>query len=129
MLTNLAVPHLEKTKGNIANISSICGLAVMGTLMSYCISKAAVCQFTKCSAVALAAKGIRVNAIAPSVIESAIHQTIGMKSKEFLNSITKGKTHVLPPADPSNIARGIAYLASEPFVNGIILPIDGGFLC
>lgn len=129
VLTNLAVPHLEKTKGNIINISSICGLAAMETTMSYCISKAAVCQFTKCSAIGLAAKGVRVNAVAPGVIKTPIYETIGMKADEFLDSIAKGKSHILPPADTSNIARGIVYLASEPFVNGIILPIDGGFLC
>lgn len=59
-LTKLAVPHLEKTAGNIVNISSVAGLKAIPNVTSYCISKAALDQFTKCSALDLAPKKIRV---------------------------------------------------------------------
>lgn len=57
-LTKLCVPYLEKTKGNVVNVSSAATCPVQNTL-TYCISKAALDQFTKCSALDLAPKGIR----------------------------------------------------------------------
>lgn len=77
-LTQLAVPHLEKTKGNIVNISSVAGLKPVKDVLSYCISKAALDQFTQCTALDLAGKGIRVNAVNPAVIKTPIFQTVGV---------------------------------------------------
>lgn len=64
-LTKQSVPHLEKTKGNVVNVSSCAGLKASPNLMSYCMTKGAINSFTKCSAIDLAPKGIRVNAINP----------------------------------------------------------------
>lgn len=58
-LTKLAVPHLKKSKGNVLNVSSACGLRVKPNLFAYSISKAAVNQLTKSAALDLAASGIR----------------------------------------------------------------------
>lgn len=52
-LTQLATPHLIKTKGNIVNISSVAGPRQFPNLLSYCMSKAAIDQFTKCVALEL----------------------------------------------------------------------------
>lgn len=68
ILTKLCVPHLAKTKGNIVNVSSIAGLKAVKNVLTYCMSKAALDQFTKCSALDLASKSIRVNSINPAVI-------------------------------------------------------------
>ena len=56
-LTMLATPHLIKTKGNIVNVSSVAGIRSFPGVVSYCVSKAAIDQFTKCVALELAAKG------------------------------------------------------------------------
>lgn len=56
-LTKLAVPHLEKTKGNILNVSSIAGFRIRPNSLAYSISKAAVNQLTKSAALDLASKG------------------------------------------------------------------------
>lgn len=128
VLTNLAVPHLEKTKGNIVNTSSICGLAAYGEFMSYCISKAAVNQFTKCTAIGLAEKGIRANAVAPGITQTPIFAAMGKTADEAFD-MYKHQFLIKRPAEPSEIAAGIAYLATQPFVNGIVLPVDGGFSC
>lgn len=48
VLTNLAVPHLEKTKGNVVNISSVAGLKPAKNFLSYCISKAGLDQVIEC---------------------------------------------------------------------------------
>lgn len=82
-LTKLAVPHLEKTKGNILNVSSACGLRVKPNLFAYCVSKSAVNQLTKSAALDLAPKGIRCNSINPVVIKTSIFETgFGMSSTE-----------------------------------------------
>lgn len=57
VLTSLAVPHLEKTKGNIVNVSSIAAIKAFDMYLSYSVAKAGLNQFTKCSAMVLAPKG------------------------------------------------------------------------
>lgn len=57
-LTALAVPHLIKTKGNIVNVSSVTGLRSFPNCLAYCMSKAAVDQFTRCIALELATKQV-----------------------------------------------------------------------
>ena len=62
-LMQLASPHLIKTKGNIVNISSVTGLRSFPGVLAYCVSKAGLDQLTRCAALELAAKGVRVNAV------------------------------------------------------------------
>lgn len=57
-LTMLAVPHLIETKGNIVNVSSVNGLRSFPGVLSYCMSKSAVDQFTRCIAIELASKQV-----------------------------------------------------------------------
>lgn len=64
-MTQLAVPHLIASKGNIVNISSVCGLRSFEGMLGYCMSKAALDQFTKCTALELIRKGVRVNSVNP----------------------------------------------------------------
>lgn len=59
-ITQRAVPYLAETKGNIVCTSSIAGITVIPNFLAYCMTKAALDQFTKCTAVDLAPKGIRV---------------------------------------------------------------------
>lgn len=60
-----AIPHLEKSKGSILNISSIAGLAPGARMPPYAALKAAVIQYTTTQAAQLARKHVRVNCIAP----------------------------------------------------------------
>ena len=64
-LTMLAVPHLIKTEGSIVNVSSVNGIRSFPGVLAYNISKAAVDQFTRCVALELAPKKVRVNAVNP----------------------------------------------------------------
>lgn len=64
-LTKLAVPHLIKSKGNIVNVSSVAGTRSFANSLSYCVSKAALDQFTRCVALELAPKQVRVNSVNP----------------------------------------------------------------
>ncbi|MCU0238286.1 MAG: SDR family NAD(P)-dependent oxidoreductase, partial [Pyrinomonadaceae bacterium] len=61
-LTNQCVPYLIESKGNIVNVSSVTGTRAFPNVLSYCVSKAAVDQLTRCAALELGPKGVRVNA-------------------------------------------------------------------
>ncbi|KYN13780.1 Tetratricopeptide repeat protein 27 [Trachymyrmex cornetzi] len=129
-LTTLAVPHLIKTKGNIVNISSVNGLRSFPGCLAYCMSKAALDQFTRCVALDLASKQVRVNAVNPGVIVTNLHETSGMDKDQLKNFFERGKqTHALGrTGNVSEVAKTIAFLASDEasFITGATLPVDGG---
>lgn len=131
-LTKLAVPHLEKTKGNIVNTSSVAALQCEANMMSYSMSKAAINAFTKCIALDLASKGIRANAINPSAIRTPIFETVGLSSKEIENILASIKANypVGRVGEVSDTSSAIAFLASDSasFLTGVSLPVDGGAL-
>ncbi|XP_071506213.1 glucose 1-dehydrogenase-like [Diadema antillarum] len=76
-LSKLAAPHLIATKGSIVNVSSICGKRSVPNLLVYNISKNALDHFTRVTAVELASKGVRVNAVSPGLIVTPIHGSFG----------------------------------------------------
>lgn len=131
LLTHLAVPHLGKTKGNVINVSSIGGLRAFDVFTSYCILKAGLDQFTKCAALALASKGIRVNAINPATIRTPIFEVLGVDESNAEHFFEERKREYLVGriGEVSDTSAAIAYLANESFINGILLPVDGGFIC
>lgn len=122
-MTKLCAPYLEQTKGNIVNVSSLIGIRANPEAISTSVSKAALDQFTKCSALNLASKGIRVNSINPAMIQT--RQTdpsdIEEASKYPINRIGK----------VSETSEAIAFLANDKsasFITGLLLPVDGGCL-
>ena len=130
-LTQLAIPYLEKTKGNIVNVSSVAGLRSFANATVYCISKAALDQFTRCVALDLAPKGIRVNSVNPAVIETNFHLNLGMTAEQYQAYLESCKaTHALGRHGKSEeVAEAIAFLASDKsasFLTGTLLPVDGG---
>lgn len=129
-LTKLAVPHLEKTKGNIVNVSSLLGLRASSNYLAYCMSKSALDQFTKCAALDLASRGIRVNALNPGLIKTPIFETSGMPSNavEQFYQLYENKFPVGRLGEVQDTSAAIAYLASEQasFVTGILFSVDGG---
>ncbi|XP_054014989.1 3-oxoacyl-[acyl-carrier-protein] reductase FabG-like [Hylaeus anthracinus] len=129
-LTMLAVPHIRETKGNIVNVSSVCGLRSFPEVLSYCMSKSAVDQFTRCTALELASRQVRVNAVNPGVVITDLHRRSGMTDTElkeyFENS---NKTHALGrTGDVTEVAKAIAFLAHDDasFITGVTLSVDGG---
>lgn len=129
-LTMQAVPYLIKTSGNIVNVSSVCGIRSFPGILSYCMSKAALEQFTKCTALELAAKQVRVNAVSPGVIVTPIHQRSGVTDKAYEEFLEHSKaTHALGrPGTTSEVANVITFLASDKssFITGTTVSIDGG---
>uniref|UniRef100_A0A336ML19 CSON013789 protein n=1 Tax=Culicoides sonorensis TaxID=179676 RepID=A0A336ML19_CULSO len=130
-LTMLAVPHLIKTEGCIVNVSSVNGIRAFSGVLAYCVSKAALDQFTRCVALELAPKKVRVNAVNPGVIVTDIHKRGGMDEQAYQAFLERCKqTHALGrPGTVCEVASAIAFLASNEtagFITGASLPIDGG---
>jgi len=124
------VPHLEKTKGNVVNVSSVTGLRSFPNVLAYCVSKAAVDQLTRCSALELAPKGIRVNAVNPGVVVTNLHRRSGMTEADYEKFLANAKnTHPIGRAgEPAEVADLIYFLASEnaKWITGATYSIDGG---
>jgi NAD(P)-dependent dehydrogenase (short-subunit alcohol dehydrogenase family) len=122
--------HLAKTKGNIVNVSSVTGLRAFPNVLAYCVSKAAIDQLTRCSALELAPKGVRVNAVNPGVIVTNLHKRGGMPESDYKNFLENSKnTHPLGRVGtPSEVAELIYFLASEnaSWITGVTYEIDGG---
>ena len=118
----------NKTKGNIINISSVGGSHTCAGAI-YCASKAALNSLTKNTAYMYMPDGIRVNAIAPGGIKTNISSSMGMPNMDGYN---RAKTVIACSpelGEASEIATAALFLASDDasYVNGVILPVDGGW--
>lgn len=133
LLTQLAVPHLIASKGNIVNISSVVGLRSFPNFLTYCMSKAALDQFTRCVALELAEKGVRVNSVNPGAIDTNIHGYLGFERDSVEYNATMEAFAQMHPmgriGQPEECVNAVAFLANDnlaAFVTGVTLPIDGG---
>lgn len=124
------VPHLQKTEGCIVNVSSVTGTRAFPNVLAYCVSKAGVDQLTRCAALELAPKKIRVNAVNPGVVETNLHKRSGMSEEEYEKFLEHSQaTHPLGRAGkPEEVADLIYFLASEnaAWITGATYEIDGG---
>lgn len=129
-LMNRSVPHLIETKGNIVNVSSVTGIRAFPNVLAYCVSKAGIDQLTKCSALELAPKGVRVNAVNPGVVVTNLHKRSGMDDEKYEAFLEHSKTtHPLGRAgNPEEVAELIYFLASNKagWITGASYEIDGG---
>ncbi|CAG2166481.1 unnamed protein product [Oppiella nova] len=129
-LTHICVEHLEKTKGNVINISSVAALQSGDGASPYHMSKVAMDMFTKCMAAELGPKRIRVNVINPGPIRTEILNAAGLPQDKIdkHNDYFSGVLPLGRVGDPDDIADSILYLASDhaAFVTGTNLISDGG---
>jgi NAD(P)-dependent dehydrogenase (short-subunit alcohol dehydrogenase family) len=130
-LTQLAIPHLIKSEGNIVNISSVAGLRAFAGASAYCMSKAAIDQFTRCLALELALKKVRVNAVNPAVIVTNFHKSMGLDEKAYEEYLEGCKqTHAMGRVGSvEETSHAIAFLANNQtasFITGTCLAVDGG---
>jgi NAD(P)-dependent dehydrogenase (short-subunit alcohol dehydrogenase family) len=125
-----SVPHLAESRGNIVNVSSVTGLRAFPGVLAYCVSKAGLDQLTRCAALELAPKGVRVNAVNPGVVVTEIHKRGGMKEEAYEEFLEHSKvTHPIGRVgSASEVAELILYLASEraSWITGVTYSIDGG---
>lgn len=131
-LTQLAIPYLAKTNGNVVNVSSTAGVKAVPNLLSYCMSKSSLDMFTKCLALEVASRRIRVNSINPAAIKTQIYKTMGIdnEAEQKLFKAYKEKYPLGRVGEVSDTSAAIAYLASDTacFITGVLLPVDGGAL-
>jgi NAD(P)-dependent dehydrogenase (short-subunit alcohol dehydrogenase family) len=124
------VPYLAATKGNIVNVSSVTGLRAFPNVLAYCVSKAGIDQLTRCAALELAHKGIRVNAVNPGVVVTNLHKRGGMGEDDYDKFLEHSKsTHPIGRAGTAEeVAELIAFLASDKagWITGATYAIDGG---
>jgi len=129
-LMRAAAPALGKSRGSIVNVSSVTGLRAFPGVLSYCVSKSAVDQLTRCAALDLAPKGVRVNAVNPGVVVSNLHRRGGMSEESYSAFLARSRdTHPLGrPGDAREIADLIFFLASDDagWITGETISIDGG---
>ena len=121
-----ALPHLLKTRGNIVNVSSVSGLGGDWGLSFYNASKGAITNLTRALAMEFGNRGIRVNAVNPSLTKTEMTDDMmgnAALMAKFAERIPLGRA-----ADPAEIADVIAFLAGHDarFVTGVNLPVDGG---
>ena len=118
----------NKIEGSIINISSIIGNVSMPTSVGYGASKAALNKWTKHAALNLAQYNIRINAVAPGVIEAGMNEDTAVSNPElweyYISNIPLNR-----PGKPDDIANFVLFLASKKaeWITGKIFEIDGGY--
>ncbi len=115
---------MKQRSGSIINISSVVGLSGNPGQVNYSASKAGMIGMTKSSALELASRNIRVNAVAPGFIQSDMTDALAEKAKEEAqNKVPMGRF-----GSSDDVALGVIYLASDEssYVTGQTLSINGG---
>ena len=126
LMSQAITPMLARQGGAIVNIGSISGLRASTLRSAYGTSKAAVAHLTKQQAVELAEMGVRVNAVAPGPVETAMAKKVHTPAirKDYRDHIPLGRYGL-----ESELAAAIWFLCSDEasFITGQVLAVDGGF--
>ncbi len=124
MTKAVARPMMKQRSGAIVNIASIIGLIGNAGQCNYAASKAGVIALTKSTAKELAARGIRVNAVAPGFIQSKMTDALSEEVRQqMLDNIPLKRF-----GDPADVARVVAFLAGDDaaYITGQTLSVNGG---
>lgn len=122
-----AYPLLCQSGGTIVNVASVAATAGMPQRASYTAAKAAIGGLTRTLAVEWGASGVRVNAIAPGYVRTALADTLIAEGK-LADEKIRARTSLGRFADPEEIASAAYFLATSAssFINGQVLAVDGG---
>ncbi len=122
----IAKPFIKQRSGKIINLASVVGQIGNAGQVNYSASKAGVIGLTKSVAKELAARNVRVNAIAPGFIQTDMTANLTEKAKEAL-------TNAIPLAklgQPEDVAKVVLFLASDDaaYITGQVINVDGGMV-
>lgn len=120
----LARSMIQRRKGSIINVSSIVGVHGNAGQVNYSSSKAGLIGLTKSLAQEVAGRNVRVNAVAPGFIKTAMTDKLSDKQKEGLQT----RIPMVRLGEPEEVAKVILFLASDlsSYVTGQVILIDGG---
>ena len=122
---NAAMPaFLQTHKGCIITVSSMWGQVGASCEAAYSATKGAVIALTKALAQELGPSGIRVNCVAPGVIQTDMCADVAPEIMESLRE----ETPVGRLGTPEDVAKAMVYLSEAEFVTGQVLPVNGGFI-
>ena len=129
LIMRAAGPALAERKGSAVMISSVAATRPYGNLLAYCVSKAGVDMLTRCLALELAPKGVRVNAVNPGVVVTELH-TVTNAVPDYAGFLERSKlTHPIGRVGrPEEIADLVLFLLSDRagWITGATVSIDGG---
>lgn len=122
------LPALKATRGAIINMASVASFTSTPSTAAYIVSKGAVRSLTQSLARELGVHGIRVNAVAPGVMETDMTADLRAKPEGmawYMNRVPMGRC-----GTAEEVVGPVVFLASSmaAYVNGVVMPIDGGFL-
>lgn len=119
---------VRQGSGVILNISSMYGVVAAPERAAYCATKAAVAMLTKVMAIEFASKGLRVNAIGPGYVRTALVDEVASQGRLDLDALAR-RTPAGRLGTPREIADLAVFLASDraTFINGHVAVADGGW--
>ncbi|AXK67769.1 glucose 1-dehydrogenase [Burkholderia sp. IDO3] len=120
---------LAQRAGAIVNLCSIAGQGGIPTRNAYDAAKAAIASLTRSMACEWARQGVRVNAVAPGYVATELVDTLA-RNGQLNRAAIERRTPLGRLAEPDEIARAIAFLASDAasYITGTVLNVDGGWL-
>lgn len=133
LFTHAMTPAIKSVRGNIVSISSICARSGWVGQIAYSTSKGAINAFTKNASLDLGRFGVRVNAVAPGVIDDGIWKTVfesGADEREIKLQLGQRVPLEGRWGRAADVANAVAWLASEQasYVTGHVLNVDGGMV-
>jgi len=130
LFTQACTEPLARSRGAIVNLSSIAAVRGLAAVTPYCVAKGAIDQLTRCTAVELAPKGVRVTAVAPATVATTFHDRAGMGPEKAAKYYEDGAAvHPLGRVGrPEEVAEAIVGIARQTWTTGTIHYVDGGRL-